>query len=152
MEVLQMLADTSRAVDALHAIPPTIDHDTRARVGMAAKDAGVTFADYDAWQSTNPRYNAIEVRSMWQSYDDGPVKAGTLYRIAAEHGWRINGNTKPKTGPEKISKPAEPPRKPAPGMGAAGVWEPLPARNESAPVHCSEASRRGAVGSLARGA
>jgi putative DNA primase/helicase len=89
-----MLADTSRAVDALHAIPPTIDHDTRARVGMAAKDAGVTFADYDAWQSTNPRYNAIEVRSMWQSYDDGPVKAGT-----------------------------EPPRKPAPGMGAAAIWE-----------------------------
>jgi putative DNA primase/helicase len=118
-----MLADTSRAVDALHAIPPTIDHDTRARVGMAAKDAGVTFADYDAWQSTNPRYNAIEVRSMWQSYDDGPVKAGTLYRIAAEHGWRINGNTKPKTGPEKISKPAEPPRKPAPGMGAREVYD-----------------------------
>jgi putative DNA primase/helicase len=100
MEVLQMLTDTSRAVDALHAIPPTIDHDTRARVGMAAKDAGVTFDDYDAWQSTNPRYNAVEVRSMWHSYDDGPVKAGTLYRIAAEHGWRINGNTKPKPKPK----------------------------------------------------
>ena len=118
-----MLADTDRAIAALHAIPPTIDHDTRARVGMAAKDAGVTFDDYDAWQATNPRYNAAEVRSMWNSYNDGPVKAGTLFKVAAEHGHRMNG-AKPQPRPiQATRKPAEPPRKPAPGMSAAEVWE-----------------------------
>lgn len=117
-----MLADLSRASDAMNAIPATIDHDTRARVGMAAKDAGVSFDDYDAWQSTNPRYDAAEVRSMWNSYTDGPVKAGTLYRIAAEYGWRMSGD-KPQSKPtaRPTTKPAEPPRKPAPGMGAAEV-------------------------------
>nr|WP_326527941.1 AAA family ATPase [Rhodoferax sp.] len=140
-----MLTDTSRAVDALHAIPPTIDHDTRARVGMAAKDAGVTFDDYDAWQSTNPRYNAVEVRSMWHSYDDGPVKAGTLYRIAAEHGWRINGNTKPKPKPktaqERIACPVEQPRKPVPGMSAAEVYDrSQPAKNQHAYIAAKKAA------------
>jgi hypothetical protein len=118
-----MLADTDRAIAALHAIPPTIDHDTRARVGMAAKDAGVTFDDYDAWQATNPRYNAAEVRSMWNSYKEGPVKAGTLFKVAAEHGYRMNGAKPQRRAIQAPSKPIEPPRKPAPGMSAAEVWE-----------------------------
>jgi phage/plasmid primase-like uncharacterized protein len=112
---------------------------------MAAKDAGVTFDDYDAWQSTNPRYNAVEVRSMWHSYDDGPVKAGTLYRIAAEHGWRINGNTKPKPKPktaqERIACPVEQPRKPVPGMSAAEVYDrSQPAKNQHAYIAAKKAA------------
>lgn len=110
-----------QAFDALLTIPPNIDHDTRARIGMGAKDAGVTFDDYDSWQSANPRYDAAEVRSMWHSYTDGPVKAGTLFSIAKEHGWAPTGNT-PRTAPERVRKPAEPRKQPAPGMGAAEVW------------------------------
>jgi putative DNA primase/helicase len=118
-----MQADTARAIDALNAIPSTIEHDTRARVGMAAKKAGVAFADYDAWQSTNPRYNAQEVRSMWHSFDaDGAIGEGTLYRIAAEHGWR-RPQGKPQQRPIQGPRMAqEPPRRPAPGNAPAEVW------------------------------
>lgn len=85
---------------------------------MAAKDAGVTFDDYDTWQSANPKYDAAEVRSMWSGYKDGPVKAGTLFKIAAEHGW-VNSE-KPQSKP--TSKASEPARKPIPGKGATDVW------------------------------
>lgn len=112
-----------QAFDALLTIPPTIDHDTRAKVGMGAKDAGVTFDDYDAWQSTNPRYDAGEVRSMWHSFTDGPVKAGTLFSIAKEHGWTPNGTASPYKAPSKPARPPEPPRKPAAGMGASEVYD-----------------------------
>lgn len=114
--------DIDRAVAALFSIPPTIEHDTRARVGMAAKDAGVTFDVYNKWQENNPRYNAAEVRSMWKSYKVGPVKVGTLFSIAREHGFEPNG--KPQQRPiQAPQKAAEPPRKLAPGMSAAEVWE-----------------------------
>jgi len=112
-----------QAFGALLAIPPTIAHDTRARVGMAAKDAGISLDDYDAWQSANPRYNAGEVRSMWHSFTDGPVKAGTLFSIAREHGWAPNGRASPFEAHSKPARTAKPQRKPAPGMAAADVWE-----------------------------
>lgn len=113
---------TEQALDALLTIPPTIDHDTRARVGMGAKDAGITLDDYDAWQSANPRYDAGEVRSMWNSFTDGPVKAGTLFAVAKEHGWSPNGTAIPYQAPLKPTRAPEPPRKPGPGMRAVEVW------------------------------
>jgi hypothetical protein len=109
-----------QAFDALLTIPATIDHDTRARVGMGAKDAGIQFDDYDAWQSTNPRYDAGEVRSMWNSFTAGPVKAGTLFAVAKEHGWTPTGTASP--APERITRPTKPTPKPAPGMAPAEVF------------------------------
>ncbi|OQW85824.1 MAG: hypothetical protein BWK72_20340 [Rhodoferax ferrireducens] len=110
-----------QAFDALLTIPPSIDHDTRARVGMGAKDAGINFDDYDAWQSANPRYDAAEVRSMWHSYSDGPVKAGTLFAVAKEHGWTATGNGAPKPT-HHTTKPAEPAKAPRPGIVASEVF------------------------------
>jgi putative DNA primase/helicase len=120
-----------QAFDALLTIPPTIDHDTRARVGMGAKDAGINFDDYDTWQSTNPRYDQSEVRSMWNSYTDGPVKAGTLFAVAREHGWSATGST-PRSAQERITRPPKPTPKPAPGMGAAEVFARL---QPASPIH-----------------
>jgi len=108
-----------QAIDALLSIPATIDHDTRARIGMGAKDAGLTLDDYDSWQATNPRYDKSEVRSMWNSFADGPVKAGTLFSIAKEHGWAPTGAPRQT---KATTRPVEAPRKPAPGMAPAEVW------------------------------
>jgi len=111
-----------RASYAMHLIPSTIEHDTRARVGMGARDGGVTFDDYDAWQSSNPHYDAQEVRSMWNSYKPGPVGVATLFHIAKDYGYSNGGDRtapRPKQAPRKATKP---PRKPATGMSAVEVW------------------------------
>ena len=119
-----MRNDINRARDALNAIPATIDHDTRARVGMAAKVAGLTFEDYDTWQLTNPRYDRQEVRAMWNGFDiNGAVREGTLFGVAAEHGYRNGHDKAPGQAPVKATtKHQEPPRKPAPGKSPAEVW------------------------------
>ena len=59
----------------MHLIPPTIEHDTRAKVGMGAKDGGVDFGDFDEWQQGNPRCDPLEVRAMWRSFKPGVVGA-----------------------------------------------------------------------------
>ena len=115
--------DIERAIDALHSIPPTIGHDTRVLVGMAAKEAGITFEEYDFWQSTNPRYDALEVRSMWNSYHDGAIKRGTLFKIAADHGYRNGDKPKVQATLQRTSKAIEPLQKPAKGNSPAEVWE-----------------------------
>lgn len=117
-----MQPDIDNAVGALNAIPATIEHDTRAKVGMAFKDACGQFDDYDAWQATNPRYDAAEVRSMWNSYTEGPVKAGTLFKIAAEYGWH-GGKPQRKAPAKPQAKPSQAPAKPPKGMSPADVFQ-----------------------------
>ena len=120
-----------RASYALHLIPSTIAHDDRARVGMGARDAGVTFDDYNDWQMSNPRYDPVEVRSMWNSYKDGPVKVATLFHIAKEYGYQAKGDRTAPMRQQATRKTPEPPRKPAKGMSPAEVWERLkPASNQ----------------------
>lgn len=118
-----MDADTDRARDALQAIPPDCDRETWVRVGMAAQAAGVDFDTFDAWSAGAENYDSRAARDVWRSIKPGKgVGAGTLYRVAAEHGWRM-GDSKPlQRPPQAPRKAAEPPRKPAPGMSPAEVW------------------------------
>ena len=120
-----MLNDTDRAVSALHAIPNDLSGDDWLRPSIAAKVAGVSFDDWHDWCVGASNYKGeSDCRARWKSFDtSGPIQAGTLFKAAAEHGWRINGKTAPKPAPERVSKPVDTPRKPAPGMSAAEVWE-----------------------------
>ena len=115
--------DTAKAIDALHAIPPDIDRDSWVKVAMGAHAAGVDFDTFDAWSAGAGNYNAAASRDVWRSIKPGRgVGAGTLYRVAAEHGWRM-GEGKPQQRPVQAPrKAAEPQRKPAPGMSPAEVW------------------------------
>jgi len=117
------MTDTAKAIDALHAIPPDTDRETWVRVGMAAKAAGIDFDTFDQWSAGADSYDARAVRDAWRSFKPGKgVGAGTLYRVAAEHGWRT-GEGKPQQRPiQAPRKAAEPPRKPVPGMSPAEVW------------------------------
>lgn len=112
----------TRAIHAMHLIPSTIEHDTRAKVGMGARDAGVTFDDYNDWQMSNPRYDPVEVRSMWNSYKDGPVKVATLFHIAKEYGYQAKGDRTAPMRQQATRKTPEPPRKPANSANAELVW------------------------------
>lgn len=118
-----MAADLDRARDALHAIPPDLPRDEWVRAGMAAQAAGLDFDAFNDWSAQAGNYDERAARDTWRSFKPGRgVGAGTLYRVAAEHGWRM-GESKPQQRPPQAPrKAAEPPRKPAPGMSPAEVW------------------------------
>ena len=92
-----MSRELERARDALHYIPPDLPRDEWVRVGMGAHAAGLSFDDFDSWSAGAGNYDASAARDTWRSFKDaGPigrsVGAGTLYRVAAEHGWRTNAS------------------------------------------------------------
>ena len=117
------MTDTAKAIDALHSIPPDLPRDEWVKVGMGAHAAGVDFDTFDAWSAGAGNYNAAASRDVWRSIKPGKgVGAGTLFRMAAENGWRM-GEGKPQQRQQQAPrKAAEPPRKPAPGMSPAEVW------------------------------
>ena len=115
--------DTAKAIDALHAIPPDLPRDEWVRAGMAAQAAGLDFDAFNDWSAQAGNYDERAARDTWRSFKPGKgVGAGTLYRVAAEHGWRM-GEGKPQQRQQQAPrKAAEPQRKPAPGMSPAEVW------------------------------
>lgn len=117
-----MLTDTAKAIDALHSIPPDLPRDEWVRVGMAAQSAGLDFDAFNDWSAGAGNYNAAAARDVWRSFKPGKgVGAGTLFRVAAENGWRMDGKPQQRAV-QAPRKAAEPPRKPAPGMSPAEVW------------------------------
>ena len=111
--------DHGRAIDALYAIPADLPRDEWVKAGMAAQAAGLDFDVFDAWSALGGNYDACAARDTWRSFTPGKgVGAGTLYHMAAAHGWNTHVN-KPQQGPRKV---VEPPRKPAPGATPSAVW------------------------------
>lgn len=117
-----MLADLDRAIDALHAIPPDLPRDEWVRAGMAAQAAGLDFDAFNDWSAGAGNYSERDARDTWRSFKPGKgVGAGTLFKLAAENGWRM-GTDKPQS--KATAKPATKPveRTARPGMAAADVW------------------------------
>jgi len=111
--------DINRAREALQTIPPDIDRDTWVRVGMGAHAAGLTLDDFDAWSAGAGNYNARVVRDVWRSIKPNKgIGPGTLYQMAAEHGWRIGGASRPP----RVKPPARPPKPVRSDMSADAVW------------------------------
>lgn len=115
------MADTARAIDALHAISPDCDRDQWVRALMAAHSAGVPADAADAWSAQAPSYTPQAFRDTWRSIKPGKgIGDGTLYRMAAEHGWRMDGKQRTRQSPRKA---AEPPRKLAQGVASPDqIW------------------------------
>ncbi len=117
-----MLNDLARAADALYSIPPDLPRDGWVRAGMAAQSAGLDFNAFNDWSAQAGNYDERDARDTWRSFKPGKgVGAGTLFKIAAENGWRMGGDKPQRTTPAQ-SRPTEPTRKLAPGMAAADVW------------------------------
>ena len=132
-----------RARDALQSIPPDLPRDEWVRAGMAAHAAGIDFDTFDQWSAQAGNYTASDARDTWRSFKPGKgVGAGTLYRMAAELGsWRM-GEGKPQGRPiEAPRKAAEPPRKPAPGMSPAEVWNRCEPATDSHPYIIAKQGR-----------
>ena len=115
--------DTAKAIDALHAIPPDLPRDEWVRAGMAAQAAGLDFEAFNDWSAGAGNYSERDARDTWRSFKPGKgLGAGTLFRMAAENGWRMSEGKPQQRAAQAPKKAAEPPRKPAPGMGPGEVW------------------------------
>ena len=127
-----MLADIERARDALHAIPPDLPRDAWIKAGMAAHAAGIGFDDFNDWSAGASNYDAAAARDAWRSFKLGKgIGVGSLYKLAAENGWRI-GVVMPQQKTTRASRKAvEGPHKTAPGMSPAELLE----RTEPATAH-----------------
>jgi hypothetical protein len=117
--------DLDRARDALQFIPPDLPRDQWVRVGMAAQAAGLQFDDFNAWSATADNYSERDARDTWRSFKPGKgVGAGTLFKVAADHGCRREGaanhgrQTRPVLAP---ARPTEATKAPRAGLGAAEV-------------------------------
>ena len=118
-----MLTDTAKAIDALHAIPPDLPRDEWVKVGMAAQAAGLDFDTFNEWSAGAGNYSERDARDTWRSFKPGKgIGPGTLYRVGAEHGWRMGEGKPQQRAMQAPRKAAEPQRKPAPGMSPAEVW------------------------------
>ena len=116
--------DTNSARAALHSIPANIARPDWVRVGMASHAAGLSFDDFNEYSAQGESYNLQACRATWRSFKVGKgIGAGTLFAIAAEHGYRmVEGKPQPRPI-QAPRKPKEPLRKSSPGMSAAEVWE-----------------------------
>lgn len=110
-----MATDTERARAALQSIPPDLPRDEWVKAGMAAHAAGLDFDTFDSWSAQAGNYDARAARDTWRSFKPGKgVGAGTLHRMAAEH-----GHQSPSKPPKRA---VVPPPAPRPGMAPAEVW------------------------------
>lgn len=113
-----------KALDALNFIPADTDRDTWVRAGMAAHAAGLSFEDFDTWSATAGNYDAAASRDTWRSFKEGKgIGTGTLYRMAADHGWSNGKQGRvSRVVTTQATQATRPTRAPAPGMSAAEVW------------------------------
>ena len=110
-----MNADLARANEALFTIPPDLPREEWVRAGMAAHAAGLTFDTFNDWSAGAGNYDARDARDTWRSFKPGKgIGAGTLFSMAADHGWRDH-----KTAQEPRKAQTQPNPK---GNAAAAAW------------------------------
>jgi len=106
--------EIERALSALHALDPGCSREQWIRIGMAAKNAGLSLEDFTIWSSSAPNYvSERDCEQVWRSFSDGGVKAGTLYSMAFAAGWKdpskcsYNGHSKHQA-PTAAAAPTRP--------------------------------------------
>lgn len=83
-----MSHDYETALSALLALDPGGPYGEWRNIGMAAKDAGLTLADFTDWSSRAKNFrDERDCAAMWRSFKQGSVTAATLFYKAREVGW-----------------------------------------------------------------
>ncbi len=113
-----------RARDALYAIPADLSRDEWVRVGMAAHAAGLEFDVFNDWSAQAGSYNERDARDTWRSFKPGKgVGAGTLFKAAAQNGWRVDAQKPQVARAPTPRRPQERPNQGRQGVGPTNVWE-----------------------------
>lgn len=75
---------------ALDALDPGVPRSEWIRIGMAAKDAGLSEEDWVQWSSraTNNFAGEKDCQQQWRAIRPGETTAGTLFHLARERGWK----------------------------------------------------------------
>jgi regulatory protein RepA len=84
------MSDLTVAREALQQINPSVlEYDEWLAVGMALKDAGVSFAEWDQWSRKDKRYREKEMQSKWDSFRRSGTSAvgiGTIVKLCRDQG------------------------------------------------------------------
>jgi putative DNA primase/helicase len=97
---------------ALACIPPDLGHEDRVRLAFAVFD-GLGDAGAELWQewaAQRAKPDAAEDRATWKSArKPGPVKVGTLFGIAKDHGFTFEAvqTSAPRPTPAELKAQAE---------------------------------------------
>lgn len=118
------MANVDRARDALHSIPADIPREEWVKVGMAAQAAGLDFEDFRDWSAQAPSFNERAARDTWRSFKPGKgVGPGTLFKAAAQNGWRPDGARAANSPVLSPRKPQEAAKPTGQGVDPTQVWE-----------------------------
>lgn len=80
-----------KLLDALQHIPPSdLSYQEWINVGMALKSEGYDVSVWDDWSRSDKRYHPGECERKWEGFggSDKPVKAGTIFYLAKERGYK----------------------------------------------------------------
>jgi hypothetical protein len=114
---MPMTSNTERARAALQYIPPDLPRTEWVNVAMAAHAAGLTVDDFIEWSHPAPSFNLQACKTTWRSIKPNRgIGEGTLYRVAAAHGWTDTSEAPPRPAP----KPAT--AKTPPAMDPSVIW------------------------------
>lgn len=68
--------------------PAGLSYQEWLNVGMALKKEGYNCTDWDMWSRQDiSRYKSGECQRKWNGFNGDGITGGTIYQIAAEHGW-----------------------------------------------------------------
>ncbi|MHB1677345.1 MAG: DUF3987 domain-containing protein [Sulfuriferula sp.] len=115
--------DQQRAYSALMSLDAGLPRTDWAKIGMAAKSAGLTEDDFISWSRQAANFeNEADCKSAWKSFKiGGGIGAGTLFQMARDAGWRDNSpHTHQYTSRPQVSAPA--PVKTVPSVDVMAVW------------------------------
>lgn len=86
-------------LSVLPYIPPSeLDYQGWVNVGMALKEAGYTWQNWDDWSRLDSgRYHPGECRRKWDSFHGSasPITGGTIVQMAKDRGWRPQADDGP---------------------------------------------------------
>lgn len=103
-----MDANLKKALDYLS--PADLDYSEWVAVGMAIKEDGGTWHDWDSWSRADSRYRDGECERKWDSFSDSgkPVTAATVVQMAKDRGLTFGGKFKAYDWDDVISFESSP--------------------------------------------
>lgn len=119
-----MKIDSERAKNALFSLDASCNRDEWVTIGMAVKSAGLSIDDFNQWSSTGNNYvSEQDCKYVWKSFKNfGGITAATLFKYAADQGWRDDAYIKRKSRYTLNSKTKQPEKSIA-AKGAAAISE-----------------------------